>query len=1044
MRGLELVLALFVVTVLCGGSRGHADQVLEEYSYTTDFESGSVGAWSSYPPSQDTAYDPSIWVKPLKAVASDNRSLYREITPNYNIDYTFGVRKKVDMFVDSGSVLSFKAYIKSNRDIGGVRVKFGFADGESVERDIEFSARESWRDCSIKLADMVGDEYRELEAVAFMAICPNADPENLLRFGLDHVSLNGYREMKWDFVTPQSHVLDEWEDSIAGTHFQEGGKLTITAQPPINVGSAALSISRALTGSDERHFRMRKNKSSGAWSASINIGEKSGVTAGIWRATIQASSQDKKDDTVSSSLVFLVKKADAPADNPRILMAGDDIGNIREKIASGRMKEVFESIEKRAEGYRQRYDYKEFNYNLDAYDEVHWLPTYGGYINAISQPASYIRANGVVYGVSGDSEAGEAARLGLLKMAEWPSYVHPHILNQGQYTYWPVGQKLLDMAVGFDMAADRFNGEERKKVAEALYSKGVTEVFKEYVRDNRVSSFTSNWIGDVTAGGISCAMAVMNDYPAEDLEPYLTGMILKMNALIENGFGLDSYGEGYSYLNHAMHCMNVGMPALERTFGIQFPEKTFSALDIVLYQYDRETKKIYDWGDTSTGVSTLSNFTYMIAKSQNPYYRWLYDRTLGHYDVDLFLMDESVPATDPENLPHVKLFDEVGTVAFRSGFEHDDFAFIFRCGPFYNHQHFDQGSFYFVDKGEVFLNELGKSDYYNDPWYKKLVIQAGGHNCVLVDKNAESQLAGDLLNDVKAWDDYASISDFLAFDGGGFASGRLDAIYKGKLDYLRRSALYIAPRTVVLIDETVGAGEAKTVDLRFHTKHREDIAIDGSTASIAKDSGTLTIKTVAPAEFVSADHKRPLTTSEFDAKKAVTMKARGYLELSGDISGAGTGLTFVNVLSTDGSVISDLDEKREDGHVALSLAGNDYYINTSAGNPVGATFKAGDITSDALVYGRNAAGYVAMRVSTLSDADGEMLSADNPLTLAFKGGGVMTLSYSAESDTKMTFRLSSKPKLVSLNGEKYRGWSFSRKTGLSIDLPQGSGEIAIR
>ncbi len=1043
MKKSALCIAVFFIVVLGGSRLILAGPVLEEFTYRADFESGSVGAWSSYPPSQDTAYDPTIWVKPLKAVPADNRSLFREITPNYNIDYMFGVRKIVGMYVDDGSVLSFRAYVKSNRDIDGVRVKLAFGDGESVVRDISFNARESWRDCSLKFADMTAGKIRRLDAVAIMALCPDADPENLLRFGLDDFAVNGYRESSWEFVSPVVHKLTEWDDAIAGTHFVEGGKIIITAKSPINIGSAALTLTRALTDDDERHFRMRRNRQDGSWSATVSLGKRSSIMAGLWRATIHANSEDKKDDTISSSLVFLIKKADAPEDNPRILMAATDQAAIRGKVADGRMKTVFDGIVRRAENYRQNYDYNDFNYNLDAYDEVYWLPTYGGYINAIGQPASYIRSNGVVYGVSGDSEAGDAARQALLKMADWPSFVHPHILNQGQFTYWPVGQKLLDMAVGYDMVADRFSGEERKKVAGALYSKGVTEVFKEYVRDNRVSSCTSNWIGDVTAGGISCALAIMNDYPAEELEPYMTGMILKLNALIINGFGPDSYGEGFSYLNHAMHCVNIAMPALERTFGLTFPPKTYKALDIIPYQLDRETKALYDWGDTSTGLGALSNFTWTIAKTKNPYYRWLYDLTPGRSDADLFLMDESVPSADPEALPRIRRFEEIDTVVFRSGFQHDDFAFLFRCGPFYNHQHFDQGSFYLADRGEVFLKELGKSDYYDDPWYQKLVIQPGGHNCVLVDKNPESQIAGDLLHDVKAWDRFAKLSDFLVFDGGGFASGRLDAIYKGKLDYLRRSVLYIEPRTVVLIDEVVGAGEAETVDLRFHTQHRDDLSINGSEAAVEREGRRLRIKTVAPDSFDSVIHKRPMTLAEFDVRKAVTMKARGYLELSGNIAGKGTATTFVNVLSTDDSVIDGLAENSGDSSVSMNLAGNDIYVNTSA-SKYAVEYSAGDMSTDALVYGTTATGYIAMRATKLSDKAGVLFSADNPVSLAFRGGEVMTLDYSAEKDTKLTFRLSSKPKLVSLNGEKYRGWRFSKKNGFSIDIPAGSGEIAIR
>ncbi len=49
--------------------------VLEPFTYSFDFESGSVGSWSSYPPAQDIAYDPTIWVKKISAFSKHRNQL---------------------------------------------------------------------------------------------------------------------------------------------------------------------------------------------------------------------------------------------------------------------------------------------------------------------------------------------------------------------------------------------------------------------------------------------------------------------------------------------------------------------------------------------------------------------------------------------------------------------------------------------------------------------------------------------------------------------------------------------------------------------------------------------------------------------------------------------------------------------------------------------------------------------------------------------------------------------------------------------------------
>ena len=83
-------------TVACSAIAAAQAPLLAPYRLSESFDGGSVGAWSSYPPAQDTAYDPTIWVKPLVGErATADRALYREITPLNPVDYEFGVRKLV-------------------------------------------------------------------------------------------------------------------------------------------------------------------------------------------------------------------------------------------------------------------------------------------------------------------------------------------------------------------------------------------------------------------------------------------------------------------------------------------------------------------------------------------------------------------------------------------------------------------------------------------------------------------------------------------------------------------------------------------------------------------------------------------------------------------------------------------------------------------------------------------------------------------------------------------------------------------------------------
>lgn len=56
LTGILFVVVLGSCSALAAGVRPR----LKPATVIFDFESGSVGSWSSYPPAQDTTYDPTI------------------------------------------------------------------------------------------------------------------------------------------------------------------------------------------------------------------------------------------------------------------------------------------------------------------------------------------------------------------------------------------------------------------------------------------------------------------------------------------------------------------------------------------------------------------------------------------------------------------------------------------------------------------------------------------------------------------------------------------------------------------------------------------------------------------------------------------------------------------------------------------------------------------------------------------------------------------------------------------------------------------------
>ncbi len=144
------------LVVLAVAPMAFAQPILEPHRFEATFDHGSVGSWSSYPPAQDTAYDPTIWVRPLAGDPSaDNRALYRELTPHYPNDIEFGVRKRLDLVVDASSRLRFRAWVQAADGTDGVKVRFAFSDGTDWSSTVVVSETRRWVDAEASLGELV-------------------------------------------------------------------------------------------------------------------------------------------------------------------------------------------------------------------------------------------------------------------------------------------------------------------------------------------------------------------------------------------------------------------------------------------------------------------------------------------------------------------------------------------------------------------------------------------------------------------------------------------------------------------------------------------------------------------------------------------------------------------------------------------------------------------------------------------------------------------------------------------------------------------------
>ena len=98
MLPLVFFLILGLIVALAYSSAGPPDgrSHLREFIYSEGFEAGELNAWSSYPPNQDTAYNPYIY--PGKVRPEDaGKCLVIKLEPQWNEDQLLGAIKLLDL-----------------------------------------------------------------------------------------------------------------------------------------------------------------------------------------------------------------------------------------------------------------------------------------------------------------------------------------------------------------------------------------------------------------------------------------------------------------------------------------------------------------------------------------------------------------------------------------------------------------------------------------------------------------------------------------------------------------------------------------------------------------------------------------------------------------------------------------------------------------------------------------------------------------------------------------------------------------------------------
>ncbi|SDM36031.1 Heparinase II/III-like protein [Daejeonella rubra] len=1016
--------------------------VLEPWTYTENFEDRELGAWASYPHWQDIAYNQEF--RPNEMMPGDpNISVVQKVTAYTNVDAYAGAQKLLDMYLMPGAKLSFRYYLKSNTPSEFYKVRFAAGEYGKLEYTINNPERNKWVTASLSFNDLVaenpkiaGKQKVKIYALAFISKFPDADPAMPIYFGIDDISFSASRETAFRFNTPEMYKLPEYAQYIPKKHYYAGDNFVLSGQWPLDAKRVSMEI-LSFTDQAKSFYKADLIKNGSDWSIKpLKLAFPEGLYIGRLNA-LNASG-----NIASTEFTIHIAPKNMAGKHPRLMFDADEKKLLDAKIKQPEFAKVFDDIKKNAKIQRDKIPVNGLIFDLDQFPKENWLPTWSAWGDKIYNTGEALRLNARAYAFHGDREAGTYVKDVLVKLAGWPNWTHPWQTNRGRYSEHRTGSWAHRVAEAYDLTYDLMSAEESKLIRKAIMANIVDGAHRTYVYNDDITAATSNWLAMIMGGSLMNMAAVYADGPdTENLEPYFTGGIIKyykfINRVVDQKDG--AWGEGYGYNNYSFSNMAYSLPSLDNVFKVDLTAPLVGSYNEFIWGGLIKDKMWFEYGDSNGSMVPATFWSFLLEKRREPRLSWFYNfmKTAETYEDVIFNL-KGIPQDSPFDENPVKVFREVGTTVFKSGWEKDDFSFVMRSGAFYNHQHLDQGSFWLADKGVIFIEErhLKNSTYYDDPIYQSNLIQPVGHSTVLINDNEQSQRTGDHLYHAPGFNDHAYIANFLDGKDAAFSSGNIGKLYFDKVKDLSRNVLFIKPRTLLMLDTAVPSEKDAKVTLLYQTAELEHIKAGKDVSNITKKGVTLNVMHLAPKAVETHAVETPHYL--YTLQRERHLKKEGMLTISANTKNRQP-LVMANLLTTEGSDgVSEVITEEGDGFVSGVTSGKKFAFSTKPGK----IYQVDGMETDAAaITWSNERTFIALATSFKSKNGSQAMSSTIPLSFEISAEGIM---YAAGSAAKLSISSARKPGSVLLNGKSVRNFTYdSAKKQISIDVQAGEGVIKV-
>lgn len=567
--------------------------------------------------------------------------------------------------------------------------------------------------------------------------------------------------------------------------------------------------------------------------------------------------------------------------HPRLLFSAADVPALKDKIKA--CPELWANVLKHANGLVAR-----------EVPDAKTVSSGGSYWRI-----EFVQSGALAWLLAGQEKHFDASRNWMVRYSEGKIWGEGWNENVDLFAAW----YLYHISMAYDIMRDKMTAEDRLLVRDSLaaHAKAIYDhILKDWPGEVR---YDQNHTYIPVSGMVTAALAVMDEVP--EAKDWIKLGYVMMNrsryALGTDGY----YYEGYGYWSYAMHwhiryadLMSRATTAAMHDLPILKNEWRFalhSTLPGFPWAYDMADQGY--WKDGQRGGSpSVSQHTHLwgLASKLKSGQTQLAGDFLDRRDPELdypaasFLwFDPSVKAADLAGVEPWSLFDDLGVVMWRSGWDDSATCAMFRIGPPQGHAataklkvlkdwimnsghvHPDIGAFWFYAKGEYLAGDTG----YTAEKYTR------DHNTLLVSGKGQGK-DGSYWNDrglpYEKFDRARMEKTYLSKDYA-FASGEFSSVYPEDLGLkgLRRTML-VTPRYMLVIDN-LESEKPQTLTWFCHTDN--PFAAEGPAYVSKKEKAGLAVLPLGTAKLEAV--MEPTTVQGGTGPEKATPAQRGHhLKLS--------------------------------------------------------------------------------------------------------------------------------------------------------------------